>query len=167
MEVKIGIAESARELVVSSDQSADEVSELVDAALAGGDGLLRLVDEKGRRYVVRASQIAYVEIAPEDGRKWASPSADAPRPGVGAGGPANRHRVQEAADPFRRTEHPVGAPRTPPAGCEVACAVGCAGRNTDLRASPPVRRAENATHRAETAASPSETADSPCRGTGS
>ncbi len=70
MEVKIGIAESARELVVSSDQSADEVSDLVDAALAGGaDGLLRLVDEKGRRYVVRAAQIAYVEIAPEDGRK--------------------------------------------------------------------------------------------------
>jgi hypothetical protein len=70
VEVKIGIAESARELVVSSDQSADEVSELVDAALAGGaDGLLRLVDEKGRRYVVRAAQISYVEIAPEDGRK--------------------------------------------------------------------------------------------------
>ena len=68
MEVKIGIAESARELVVSSDQSADEVSSLVDAALSG-DGLLRLVDEKGRRFVVRAAQIAYVEIAPEDGRK--------------------------------------------------------------------------------------------------
>ena len=28
-----------------------------------GDGLLRLVDEKGRRYLVRAAQIAYVEIA--------------------------------------------------------------------------------------------------------
>jgi Protein of unknown function (DUF3107) len=69
VEVKIGIAESARELVVSSDQTADEVSQLVDDALAAGDGLLRLVDEKGRRYVVRANQIAYVEIAPEDGRK--------------------------------------------------------------------------------------------------
>ena len=69
MEVKIGIAESARELVVSSGQSADEVSELVDSALADGDGLLRLVDDKGRRYLVRAKQIAYVEIAPEDVRK--------------------------------------------------------------------------------------------------
>ena len=82
MEVKIGIAESARELVVSSDQTADEVSQLVDEALAGGDGLLRLVDEKGRRYVVRANQIAYVEIAPEDGGRSASPSAEA-RPPVG------------------------------------------------------------------------------------
>lgn len=69
MEVKIGIAESQRELVVSSDQSADEVSGLVDAALASTDGLLRLTDEKGRKYLVRSAQIAYVEIAPEDGRK--------------------------------------------------------------------------------------------------
>lgn len=69
MEVKIGIAESQRELVVSSDQTPDEVAKLVDEALAGGDGLLRLVDEKGRKYVVRATQIAYVEIAPEEGRR--------------------------------------------------------------------------------------------------
>jgi hypothetical protein len=63
VEVKIGIAESARELVVSSDQTPDEVQALVDEALKG-DGLLRLVDDKGRRYLVRAAQIAYVEIAP-------------------------------------------------------------------------------------------------------
>ena len=69
MEVKIGIAESQRELVVSSDQTADEVSTLVDNALADASGLLRLTDEKGRKYVIRAAQIAYVEIAPEEGRK--------------------------------------------------------------------------------------------------
>ncbi len=68
MEVKIGIAESQRELVVSSDQSADEVAKLVDDALAGGE-LLRLVDDKGRKYLVRSAQIAYVEIAPEEGRR--------------------------------------------------------------------------------------------------
>ena len=68
MEVKIGIAESARELVVSSDQKPDEVQALVDEALASEDGLLRLVDEKGRRYLVRAAQIAYVEIAPDERR---------------------------------------------------------------------------------------------------
>ena len=50
MEVKIGIAESARELVVSSDQQPDDVQALVDEALASSDGLLRLVDDKGRRY---------------------------------------------------------------------------------------------------------------------
>ena len=69
MEVKIGIAESARELVVSSDQTPDEVQALVDDALKDADGLLRLVDDKGRRYLVRAAQIAYVEIAPADQRR--------------------------------------------------------------------------------------------------
>lgn len=69
MEVKIGIAESARELVVSSDQKAEDVQALVDAALASENGLLRLDDEKGRRYLIRASQIAYVEIAAEDVRR--------------------------------------------------------------------------------------------------
>jgi hypothetical protein len=69
VEVKIGIADSSRELVVSSDQTPDEVQKLVDEALGSADGLLRLADEKGRRYVVRAAQIAYVEIAPEDVRR--------------------------------------------------------------------------------------------------
>lgn len=70
MEVKIGIAESQRELVVSSDQTPDEVAKLVDEALASGEsGLLRLVDEKGRKYIVRSAQISYVEIAPEEGRR--------------------------------------------------------------------------------------------------
>jgi hypothetical protein len=69
VEVKIGIADSSRELLVSSDQTPDEVQKLVDEALGSADGLLRLADDKGRRYVVRASQIAYVEIAPEDVRR--------------------------------------------------------------------------------------------------
>jgi hypothetical protein len=45
VEVKIGIAESSRELVVSSDQTPDEVQALVDGALANGDGVLRISDE--------------------------------------------------------------------------------------------------------------------------
>jgi hypothetical protein len=68
VEVKIGIVESPRELVVSSDQTPDEVQKLVDASLNGGDQLLKLVDEKGRRFLVRADQIAYVEIAPAERR---------------------------------------------------------------------------------------------------
>jgi len=68
VEVKIGIVESPRELVVSSDQTPDEVQKLVDASLNGGDPLLKLVDDKGRRFLVRADQIAYVEIAPAERR---------------------------------------------------------------------------------------------------
>jgi hypothetical protein len=68
VEVKIGIVESPRELVVSSDQTPDEVQKLVDASLNGGEPLLKLVDDKGRRFLVRADQIAYVEIAPAERR---------------------------------------------------------------------------------------------------
>ena len=69
MEVKIGIADSPRELVVSSDQSPDEVETMVGAALKNNEGLLSLVDEKGRRYVVPSARISYVEIAPADTRR--------------------------------------------------------------------------------------------------
>lgn len=68
MEVKIGIVESPRELVVSSDQTPDEVQELVDASMGGKDPVLKLVDDKGRQFLVRGDQIAYVEIAPAERR---------------------------------------------------------------------------------------------------
>ncbi len=69
MEVKIGVAESPRELVVSSGQSPDEVEALVTDALRNTAGLLTLVDEKGRRYVIPSARISYVEIAPADSRR--------------------------------------------------------------------------------------------------
>ncbi|HEY4005243.1 MAG TPA: DUF3107 domain-containing protein [Pseudonocardia sp.] len=69
MEVKIGVAESPRELVVSSGQSPDEVEALVSDALKNPTGLLSLVDEKGRRFMLPAAKVAYVEIGPADSRK--------------------------------------------------------------------------------------------------
>jgi len=69
VEVKIGIKDTPRELVVSSSQSPDEVEELVANALRAGDGIFRLDDEKGRKYIVPTDRIAYVEIAPSDVRK--------------------------------------------------------------------------------------------------
>lgn len=68
MEVKIGVADSPRELVVTSTQSQDEVDALVAEALSS-QGLLRLVDEKGRRFVIPSARVAYVEIAPADSRR--------------------------------------------------------------------------------------------------
>ena len=68
MEVKIGIAESPRELVVASDQTPDEIEALVSEALKNSS-LLTLVDEKGRRYVVPSARVSYIEIAPADARR--------------------------------------------------------------------------------------------------
>ena len=63
MEVKIGVQYAPRELVIESAQSPAEVEESVSSALGSGDGVLSLVDEKGRRVIVPVSKIAYVEIA--------------------------------------------------------------------------------------------------------
>jgi hypothetical protein len=70
VEVKIGVTDSPRELVVNSAQSPDEVEALVTNALSGkADGVLSLVDEKGRKFLVQASRITYVELGPSDSRK--------------------------------------------------------------------------------------------------
>lgn len=69
MEVKIGVLHTPRELVVESTQAPDEVEQLVAAALKTVDGQLTLTDERGRRVIVPANLIAYVEIAQADARR--------------------------------------------------------------------------------------------------
>ena len=62
MEVKVGISDSPRELVISSAQSQDEVEKLVSAALGETGGVLTLADEKGRKFLIQSAKVAYVEI---------------------------------------------------------------------------------------------------------
>ena len=62
MEVKIGVQQAARELLLESVQSPDEVEKAVQAALAKDGGVLTLVDDRGRRVMVPADRLAYVEI---------------------------------------------------------------------------------------------------------
>jgi len=81
VEVKIGITDSPRELVLASNQTPAEVEELVSAALSEGSGLLRLSDERGRRFLIHTTKIAYVEIG----------VADARRVGFGIGAEAGKH----------------------------------------------------------------------------
>lgn len=72
MEVKIGVTDSARELVINSAQTPDEVEKLVVDALgkdAADAEVLSLTDDKGRRFLVQAAKVAYVEIGIADGRR--------------------------------------------------------------------------------------------------
>ena len=62
MEVKIGVQQAQRELVVDCDESADEIEKHVSEALASGEGVITLTDVKGRRVVVPGAKVAYVEI---------------------------------------------------------------------------------------------------------
>jgi hypothetical protein len=69
VEIKIGIEETPRELVVVSNQSQEEVEKLVLDALRDEDGMLRLTDDKGRTFLVPGDKIAYIEMAPTDARR--------------------------------------------------------------------------------------------------
>ncbi len=70
MEVKIGVSDSPRELVFNSTQTPEEVEGLVTAALSGdGPAVLSLTDEKGRRFLVQTSRVAYIEIGAADARR--------------------------------------------------------------------------------------------------
>ena len=61
MEVKIGVQNAPRELAIDADIDAEHVEKLVAEAVSGG-GVLTLSDTKGRRIVVPAEKIAYVDI---------------------------------------------------------------------------------------------------------
>ncbi len=69
MEVKIGVTDSPREISFNSAQTPTEVEKEISDALAKDGGLLALTDEKGRRFLVQAAKIAYVEIGVADVRR--------------------------------------------------------------------------------------------------
>jgi Protein of unknown function (DUF3107) len=69
VEVKVGVQNAARELVLESGQSADDIEKAVAAALAKADGILTLTDERGRKVLVPAERLAYVEIGEQVERR--------------------------------------------------------------------------------------------------
>ncbi|MFJ6212867.1 DUF3107 domain-containing protein [Streptomyces sp. NPDC092296] len=69
MEVKIGVQNSAREIVLESSQTAEEVERSVARALEGASKVFTLSDEHGRRVIVPAERLAYVEIGEQAVRK--------------------------------------------------------------------------------------------------
>ncbi|GGU17953.1 DUF3107 domain-containing protein [Nocardioides albus] len=63
MEVKIGVQQAARELVVETEESSESVEKLIADALGGG-AVLALTDSKGRKVIVPTDKLAYIEIGP-------------------------------------------------------------------------------------------------------
>jgi hypothetical protein len=68
VEVKIGVQFAPRELVLESAQTPADVADAVTEAISDADGVLSLVDEKGRRVIVPVAKLAYVEIAESSSR---------------------------------------------------------------------------------------------------
>lgn len=68
MEIKIGIQHVARELTMETESTAADVEASLRKALAD-DSMLALIDEKGRKVLVPANKIAYVDLGQEQTRK--------------------------------------------------------------------------------------------------
>jgi Protein of unknown function (DUF3107) len=62
VEVKIGVQHAPREIVIESEQSTEEIQKAVSAALTGTEKLLSLTDDRGRKVLVPADRLAYVDI---------------------------------------------------------------------------------------------------------
>ncbi len=69
MEVKIGVQNAAREIVVESSDSADKVASTVTDAINKEQRTLTLTDEKGRQVIVPTDKLAYVEIGEPQERR--------------------------------------------------------------------------------------------------
>ncbi|MDO9396054.1 MAG: DUF3107 domain-containing protein [Herbiconiux sp.] len=69
MDIRIGIANSPRELNFESSQTPAEIESAVSQALASSGTHVSLTDNKGKIYLVPVATLAYVEIGSEESRR--------------------------------------------------------------------------------------------------
>lgn len=68
MEIKIGVKQSPREIIVDSDKTPEELSAHIEESVQAGS-VLSFTDAKGRQVLVPAAALAYVEIGTESARR--------------------------------------------------------------------------------------------------
>jgi hypothetical protein len=69
MEIRIGLRNTPREIAFESKQTADEVEKLASESINSDSKTLKLVDDKGRIFIVPTDALAYVEIGAEEARR--------------------------------------------------------------------------------------------------
>ena len=69
MDIRIGIANSPRELNIESSQTSSEVEKIVSAALESESKFITLTDVKGKVYIVPVASFSYLEMGGEESRR--------------------------------------------------------------------------------------------------
>ena len=69
MEIRIGIANTGRELNFETNDSADTVKKALADALDAKATHITLADSKGTTYIVPTAGLAYVELGTEESRR--------------------------------------------------------------------------------------------------
>ena len=65
VDIRIGIANSPRELNFESSQTSAEIEKIVAAALDGDAKFIKLSDDKGKVYLVPVASFSYLEVGSE------------------------------------------------------------------------------------------------------
>ncbi|MFT4226672.1 DUF3107 domain-containing protein [Micropruina sp.] len=68
MEIKVGIVHGAREIIVETEETAASVETAFSKAVDDGS-VLTLTDDRGRKVLIPASRIAYLELGQEAARR--------------------------------------------------------------------------------------------------
>ena len=69
MDIRIGIANTARELSFETSQSPAEIEKLVAEALESEAKFIKLTDDKGKVYIVPSASVTHLEIGPAESRR--------------------------------------------------------------------------------------------------
>lgn len=69
MDIRIGIANTARELSFESSQTAAEIEKLVATALESDAKFLTLTDDKGKLYIIPTASFSYLEVGSDQSRR--------------------------------------------------------------------------------------------------
>lgn len=69
VDIRIGIANSPREINFESSQTAADVEKVVASALDSDAKFIKLADDKGKIYLVPTASLAYIEVGSEESRR--------------------------------------------------------------------------------------------------
>jgi hypothetical protein len=69
VDIRIGIANSPREIAFETSQTAADVEQVVSTALESEGKYIKLADSKGRVYIVPTASFAYLEVGSESERR--------------------------------------------------------------------------------------------------
>jgi len=69
VDIRIGIANSPREIAFESAQTSAEVEKIVSAALDADAKFIKLSDDKGKIYIVPTASFSYLEVGSEESRR--------------------------------------------------------------------------------------------------
>ena len=69
MDIRIGIANSPREISFESSQTSTQVEKVVADALDSDAKFVKLSDDKGKIYIVPTASLSYIEVGSEESRR--------------------------------------------------------------------------------------------------